>query len=112
MQCRNKEFFFVQNIFYFNDLLVETSEQLRIIFLISKSLVFDRIMSIIQQLKDAGGITAIETLLNESLIHTAPARIVLSSVGVGVFLSYIYSQLTHKVSHYRYSKKIQSIKKY
>jgi len=59
-----------------------------------------RIMSVIQQLKDAGGITAIETLLNESLIHTTPTRIVLSSVGVGVFLSYIYSQLTHKYPLY------------
>ena len=55
-------------------------------------------MSVIQQLKDAGGITAIETLLNETLIQTAPARIVFSSVGAGLLLSYIYSQLTHKVN--------------
>ena len=98
MHCRNGELFFVQNILSFDQIKIEIREQLRINALISQTLVSFRIMSVIQQLKDAGGITAIETLLNESLIQTAPARIVLSSVGVGVFLSYIYSQLTHKVN--------------
>ena len=97
VQCRNKEFF-CTNILEFDHLNVATIKQRRVIALIWQAFVSDRIMSVIQQLKDAGGITALETLLNETLIHTAPARIVFSSVGAGLLLSYIYSQLTHKVN--------------
>ena len=53
----------------------------------------------LQQLKDAGGITAIELALNERLKDTAPAKIVLSTVGASLVFAYIYSQLTHKVPH-------------
>ena len=69
-------------------------------------------MSVIQQLKDAGGITTIETLLNEYLIQTAPARIVFSSIGAGLLLSYIYSQLTHKVNHLSIFVQIYSRSRY
>ena len=54
-------------------------------------------MLTIQQLKDAGGITAIELALNERLKNTPPTSIVLSTVGASLVFAYIYSQLRHKV---------------
>ena len=53
----------------------------------------------IQQLKDAGGISALELALNEQLRDTSPAKIVLSTVGASLFVAYLYSQITHKVLH-------------
>ena len=52
---------------------------------------------IIQQLKDAGGVTAVEVALNERLRNTAPAKIVFSTIGASLAFAYIYSQFTHKV---------------
>lgn len=52
---------------------------------------------VIQQIKDVGGITAIEAALNEKLRNTAPAKIVVTTIGASLAFAYIYSQLTHKV---------------
>ena len=63
-------------------------------------------MLTLQQLKDAGGLTAIELALNERLNNTPPAKIVISTIGASLVFAYVYSQLTHKVIYFYYYKNV------
>ena len=51
-----------------------------------------------KQLKDIGGITAIQLALNERLKNTSPSSVVFSTVGATLMFAYVYSQITHRVS--------------
>ena len=50
------------------------------------------------QLKDVGGITALESALNERLRNASPSNVVFSTIGATLAFAYVYSQLTHRVS--------------
>ena len=52
----------------------------------------------LKQLKDIGGITAIQLSLNERLKNTSPSSVVFSTVGATLMFAYVYSQITHRVS--------------
>ena len=58
------------------------------------------IMLTLQQLKTAGGLSAIESALNERLKNSTPSKIVFSTIGASLIFAYVYSQLTHKVIPY------------
>ena len=51
-----------------------------------------------KQLKDIGGITAIQLALNERLKNASPSSVVFSTVGATLMFAYVYSQITHRVS--------------
>ena len=52
----------------------------------------------LKQLKDMGGITAIQLSLNERLKNASPSSVVFSTVGATLMFAYVYSQITHRVS--------------
>ena len=52
----------------------------------------------LKQLKDIGGITAIQLSLNERLKNASPSSVVFSTVGATLMFAYVYSQITHRVS--------------
>ena len=52
----------------------------------------------VKQLKDIGGITAIQLFLNERLKNASPSSVVFSTVGATLMFAYVYSQITHRVS--------------
>ena len=54
----------------------------------------------LKQLKDIGGITAIQLSLNERLKNASPSSVVFSTVGATLMFAYVYSQITHRVSRH------------
>jgi len=82
-------------------------------------LIIKSIMLPLTQLKDVGGITALESALNERLRNASPSNVVFSTIGATLAFAYVYSQLTHRypwfsrLKHeiFRHVRKLPFVKK-